>query len=270
MKDRRFNDAQTLKNLKNNINIKMFTTSSFTSTTSNILPDKVAARLEDLVSRINVRLDFLADRSDIEGCEICHKYQEIIMAMLNMNASSSAVPASAATTSAASTSAATTSAATTSTSTTSAATISSVPTSAANTTAVPTSAAVGAGTAYSATPQKKSSSDSDTLPSYPSSVGSPLHDPPPYSSATSFQAPVSQQSNTDELPVCNWTNNLISMIIESMRHLYPIEEGSILYESKWWKSDRDSDAHRDLDGCGTKMWWVCSSGEDRKRRKLRK
>ena len=171
----------------------MFTTSSFTSTTSNILPDKVIARLEDLVSRINVRLDFLADRSDIEGCEICHKYQEIIMAMLNMNASSSAVPASAATTSAASTSAATTSAATTSTSTTSAATISSVP----------TSAAVSAGTAYSATPQKKSSSDSDTLPSYPSSVESPLHDPPPYSSATSFQAPVSQQSNTDELPVCN-------------------------------------------------------------------
>ena len=161
----------------------MFTTSSFTSTTSNILPDKVAARLEDLVSRINVRLDFLADRSDIEGCEICHKYQEIIMAMLNMNGSSSG--------------------ATTSTSTTSAVPISAVPTSAATISAVPTSAAVGAGTAYSATPQKKSSSDSDSLPSYPPSVGSPLHDPPPYSSATSFQAPVSQQSNTDELPVCN-------------------------------------------------------------------
>ena len=98
LKEKRFEDAQILMHKRDNFDSETLTTSSLKCISSAVLPDDVRTQFESIVTRTTARLDYLADYGDIEGCEICHIYQEKIRMILDRNiscAASASVSASA-------------------------------------------------------------------------------------------------------------------------------------------------------------------------------
>ena len=75
LKERRFEDAKALRNQKANSE----------HTTSEVLTDDIKLRLENLMIQLADRFEHLADNGDIDGCEICHKHQDMIRKILDLN-----------------------------------------------------------------------------------------------------------------------------------------------------------------------------------------
>ena len=102
LKEKRFEDAQILMHKRDNFDSETLTTSSLKCISSAVLPDDVRTQFESIVTRTTARLDYLADYGDIEGCEICHIYQEKIRMILDRNISCAAAAAASASVSASS------------------------------------------------------------------------------------------------------------------------------------------------------------------------
>ena len=102
LKEKRFEDAQILMHKRDNFDSETLTTSSLKCISSAVLPDDVRTQFESIVTRTTARLDYLADYGDIEGCEICHIYQEKIRMILDRNISCAAAASASASVSASS------------------------------------------------------------------------------------------------------------------------------------------------------------------------